>query len=457
MEDLANGYKKEEINSKPKSQTLRWLDIGLVVLILIAYVIYLNNRHGELRLALDGVGLLIAIMGVTRFALTYPTIFRAAKFSAWLQRNWPPLVVVLAMVLGGWFGWQAVRHASALTQPETQLLTDALNIIKRSDWTTPSFVQPPLYLNLNATVDELGYLQQLNVGTYGSLDVLKFNSFIDLSRLVNLLLGILTLIPVYAAASRLYSRRAGAMSALLLALAWTHYSYYAQINPQTLAACLLACAFYFAVCAWQTENKHWNFLWAGLLAGLATAAAYGAIWLLLTLLLAWFASRHRDNNQLLQIAGGWLSGFTLGAVGWLLSLTRFVNGLGSIGGSGDVAASAKFYLKDFWRQDAGLLIILILAFVLAILRPRLSAWLPLSFVVLYAATLATIGPNDYGRFALAVPLVAIAAARPLDMAAELLQKRLNDGKHAWAGAAAISGLTAALILISVLIRRQIGV
>lgn len=455
VKDLVDSY-KEEVSSKAASKVLRWLDIGLVALVLVAYVVYLNNRHGELRLELAGVGLLVLVTGVARFYLTYPAIFKIAKFAAWTQRNWPQLMVVLALLVGGWFGWQAIRHAPSLTQAETQLAGDAVNIIKRSDWTTPRFGQPPLYLNLNATVDELGYLQQLNGGPYGSLDALRPISFIDLSRLVNLILGLLTVIPVYAAAARLYTKRAGAMAGLLLALAWTHYSLYAQLQPQTLAAFLLACAFYFAVCAYQNQTKHWDFLWAGLLAGLATAAAYGAIWLLVVLLLSWAGSRKRESLQLLQIFGGWLAGFTIGAAGWILNLPRFVNGLGSIGSSGDIIGSAKFYFKDFWRQDAGLLLILLIAFGLAIVRPRLQAWLALSFVLFYVVTLVSIGPNQYLRFALAMPFVALAAARPLDLAAQFLQTRLNDGKHSWAGAATIGGLTLALILISVLVRRQIG-
>ncbi len=432
---------------------LRWLDPLLVILILTAYLLYLNNREGQFRWGLLAIVALLVVGGAARAGLTYPQLFKAGTWWGRLRCNWHIFVLLVAMGLGGWFGWQAIKNAQPPSQTETRLATNAITIVKRSNWNTSTFNQPPLYLNLTALAYEGAFLQQLNGGRYGSPDDLRPDSFLDLSRYVNLALGLLALLPLYGAAARLYSSRAGAMAVLLLALAWTQYSSYARLEPQTLADALLMLSFYFGVRGFQSQPKSWNFGWAGLAAGLATATAYGSILILVGLGMAWYFASRRERTGWWQILAGWLLGFTLGAVGWILNLPSFINGLGSIGAAGEVGNSAEFYLKEFFNHDAGLLLLLALSIGLAIFKPCVKDWLALSFVVLYSLSLGLIGPHLYFRLDLLLPLAALAATRPLELAAVFIQAKLKADRYGWAAHAASIGLTVAVLVLSVIIRR----
>lgn len=432
---------------------VRWLDPLLVILTLTAYLLYLNNREGQLKWGLLGIVVLLVGGGAVRAGLTYPQLFKVRTGWVWLRFNWPIFVLLVAMSLGGWFGWQAIRNAPPLTETETRLATNAVTIVKRSNWNTPAFNQPPLYLNLTTLAYEGAFLQQLNGGRYGSPDDLRPDSFLDLSRYVNLIMGLLTLLPLYDAAARLYSRQAGAIAALLLALAWTQYSSYARLEPQTLAAALLMLSFYFGVRGFQSQTKSWDFGWAGLLAGLATATAYGSILILVGLGLAWSFASQRERTSWWQILAGWLLGFTLGAAGWLLNLPSFINGLGSIGAAGEVGNTAGFYLKEFFSHDAGLLLLLILSIGLAIVKPCVKDWLALSFVVLYSLSLGLIGPHLYFRLDLLLPLSALAVTRPLELAIVFIQTKFSVDRYGWVGKAVGVGLIVAILSLSVVIRR----
>jgi hypothetical protein len=220
-----------------------------------------------------------------------------------------------------------------------------------------------------------------------------------------------------------------------------------------LSGLLLTLALYFGVTAYQSEVKNWGFAWAGLAVGLATATNYASFWLLATLSLLWAVSKTRTGRSLLQIWLGWLVGFSLGAVGWLLNVPGFLGGVASIGGAGDLTSTAKFYLKEFFSRDAGLLVVLGLAVLAALLKPHLEAWLSLSFITLVALSFILVGPHDYIRLDLLLPLIAIAAVRPLELAAHWMQMKLDDGKHNWAGDATALGLTLLVLVVSVGVRR----
>jgi hypothetical protein len=139
-----------------------------------------------------------------------------------------------------------------------------------------------------------------------------------------------------------------------------------------------------------------------------------------------------------------------------LSFNNFVSGLAAIGKA--PAEANSFYLKQALTNDGGLVITFGVAFVAAFALREAKAfnlWLALSFPLLYFITLVLVGLTLAERLALVVPLVAIAAAHPVGLAADWIQRTLDahDDRHKWAGDALSLGLVVLVALISVLIRR----
>jgi hypothetical protein len=370
-----------------------------------------------------------------------------------------PAAIILTIAIGGFLRWQAVR-STTLTEAETQFADAALVILTRSDWQPKSFVQPPLYLYLTAMVGEVQFAIGAGAGRLSSPDALKPAEIVGAMRYVNLLLALLTFIPVYGAATRLWQNRAaGAIAMGLLGVSWLAYHATPELLPQTLAGFLAAGSFFFLVKAWQ-EDFRWDFVWAGVLAGLATGAAYGAGLLLICLTLVTIvkqsATQRENLKNWIACIGGWLVGFTLAVPGWLFSFDKWIAGLTGIGrATPDVAGQ---YLRNALLNDFGTVAVLFLIIVAAFAsrgQEALKLWVTLAFPLAYCLTLAFVGGVLTERLALIIPALAIAGAYPILVAASFVQRKLDehDDKHFWGAGATAAALVLCVLLVSIVVRR----
>ncbi len=504
--------------SDKKLNTRRWLDGLLAGSLFLAYLLYLTNDYFLGWSPLKGRVLFWLIFGLflvgvaIRIYITYPVSL--AKFLALARKqailNWPWLALLAALILGGWLRWQTIQKPPELTERERDFAASAINIVKRSDWKPPNFSQPPLYLYTNALFAEGLSIQSAGKPGAVSIDDLKPETYLTAFRYLNLALGLLTLVPIFAAGNLLFGRRAGAIAALLFATAWISYRATSLLVLQTLAGLLAAVAFYLIIRQWRgnrlaeqpltksgsrenllveqcptenvsstknisasilIENKgaSWNWFWIGATCGLAAGAAYGAILLFVPLLLAVWWNGERRGRKLGIAILGWLLAFTIAVSGWLLNLPAFLNGLASIGSAPPNAP--KFYLKELATHDAGLLLSFALALLLTLLnfgatikisvfpnliqnsKFKIQNWLLLAFPLLYSGALLLVGPLEGARLAVIAPFLALSAAYPIEWAAQLMARKLDDARHRWAGAATALGLTVFIIVLGVLVRR----
>jgi hypothetical protein len=388
-----------------------------------------------------------------------------AGLRGWLAANGPALILAVALLGGGLLRYQALKtRPTTPASPEPAavqaFVTEARDIINNSNWQPKSYEQPPLYLFGGAVVVELIFFQQASGGKINSPEQVANQDILDYLTYVNLLLGLITLVAVYAAGSRWWgSRLAGASAAGLSGLAWLAYQPTPNPAPQLLAAALGALAFY--AMTFNEPGRRAPLFWAGLLAGLATGAAYGAVLILGPLL--WLAATgtasptgKRNRRARVGVAlGGWLLGWTLACPGWILSVNRFVDGLAAIKPAPEAALNG--YFQQFFSYDLGLLLVSFLALAYAVVRR--TAWgrlCPLlAFPVLYCIVLNFTGPLNVTRLALVVPWLALAGAGPFGEAASRLQERLprRFRQTAWAGAALTFLGLALVVVVSILGRR----
>ena len=441
---------------------LRWLDIGLIALGLLAYLLYLTGSYWAPDVSSVGlvvVLFLLIIGGAGRLYLTYRP--DGTVWLAGFRQYWPVLLLLGTVVAGGILRYQTIKTASLLPPSDAALNLGkaAVGVIANSDWQPPSYVTPPLYLFLSTIIVGWQFLQGANAGHIDSPAGVTPAQVAAGLGVLNLVLSLLTLLPVYLTASRLWrSQREGFIAAGLLATSWLTYRLTPEPAPALLAGLLAAFGFYFAVCGWQTRNS-WFWWWAGLASGLAVAAAYGAALLLVPLvgLAVWaILIQQQSRKWLWLLVGGWLSGLTLGMPGWILSLNKFVTGVTSIGTAPSDAAQA--YTKQAFTGDLGLVLGFGLALVLAFVTGNRFAkqlWLVLAFPLLYLLILPVIGPIDLARLALIIPFVALAATLPFGLICDWAQRYFDqhDDRHKWAGGSLAVALVVIVALVSMLGRK----
>ena len=439
----------------PKT-VLRCLDAILVGLAVVTYGLILTGDYFvPVRSPLWLVGgavLLVAGLLARLWLTVQPNRLSVGQN---FKTYWTLYLLIVVALVGGFLRYQTLRNGLAPTPQATAFATEAIRVIGQSDWQPKSYTQPPLYLFVSAGLVELQFFAQVNAGQVGTPTDLKPETILAALGTLNLALSLFTLLPVYGIAARLWgSRREGLVAAGLLAASWLVYQVTPLPTPALLAAALALSGGWLAVRGWQTQQT-WDWWWAGVLIGLAGAAAYGAVLLLVPLGIA-LIWQVKARWVWLLTGGGWLLGWTLGMPGWLLSLNQFLTGLTSIGPAPTDAAG--FYARQALSGDLGLTILFGLTFVAAcgLGGERLGRlWLTLAFPLLYLAALALVGPAQSGRLTLIVPFVAVGAALPIGLTADYIQRNLDahDDRHKWAGGALAVGLTVLVALVSVIGRR----
>lgn len=444
--------------AKPKK--INRLDTGLVGLAVLVYLLILTGDYFlPVKSPLWLAAALILLVGGIGLKLAQRQRVSLLGTKRWLRTNWPVLILLLALLVGGLLRYQTLQTNPGAPDPTAQAFaSEARTIINTSNWQPKSYVQPPLYLFLGSVLVELNFFQQASAGKIATPEEVTNQTILDYLSYVNLLLGLITIILVYAAAGRWWqSRTAGALAAGLLGLSWLAYQVTPGPAPQLLAAALAAASFY--LMTFTGGKVWWPLFWAGLLAGLATGAAYGAMLVLVPLLgigLSRAGKGFRGRAAGLALAG-WLLGWTAACPGWLLSLNRFVEGVIAVKPA--PAEALNGYFKQFFSYDLGLMAVLFVSLAALALRrgewPRL--WPLLAVPLLYFGVLNFTGPVHPARLSLVTPWLAVAGAGPLAWLVNWIEGRLPGrlkGRD-WTGAAASLAILAVILVVSILGRRLV--
>jgi hypothetical protein len=439
---------------------LRYLDTLIVGLGVLAYTLVLTGDYfvpfkSPLWLAMT-IGLM-ALAGAYR--LYAVGSFNLKSGFGWLSANWVILALIAALALGGILRYQTLKNAPAYTNAELDFAKNSIRVIAESDWKPFSYVSPPFYLYLGAVAAELNFAQQVSAGNIASPTGLTPEPVADLLRLLNLGLGIFTIIAVYGAAGLFWqSRRDAAIAALLFAACWLSYQITPALVSPNLSVALVAGSLYFIAKAYRKPDLLF-LVGAGALVGAATASSYGAILLLLPLLAIALVQGETvlARFKLSGIAlGGFVAGFSVLCPGWLFGWQYFLEGLAAIPNAS--AGATGEFLKTALQNDSGLFVLTGLSFALSFYlrgEKALISRILIAFPLTYAILLNFIGSYKIERLALITPALAIIATLPIAVAGESLQRYFNtrDERHRWAGSALSLGLTLVAILGSVFIRR----
>jgi len=428
--------------------------VALVLLGLVGYVLYMSGDYFvpfKSPLWLGLVAFLLVVGIASRIYMTYKPDVKSIGIA--LVEYWTLVVLLVAVLAGGVLRYQTLRNSPPLSPSEEAFTTQAIAVIFESNWKPKSFSQPPLYLYLGAGLTELAFLQQASASPEAVKSV-NPKTVADYLRYLNLALGLVSLVLVYITTTKLWGgRREGAIAAFLLATSWLAYQATPALLPQTLAATLAMGSFYFMV----RRHARWDWLWVGLLAGLATAANYGAVLLILPAIILVFGQTKVSRRVALGLGLlGWLVSFTLVVPGWILSLNDFISGVALVKGAAEDAGG--YYLKQALSNDTGIVLVFGIALILAFgLRGEKAKrlWAVLAFSLAYLVVLNIAGPEISERVALIMPFVAVAATLPVGLAADRVQIWLDahEDHHKWGGGAFALGLVLLIALISVAVRR----
>ncbi|HET8626874.1 MAG TPA: glycosyltransferase family 39 protein [Thermomicrobiales bacterium] len=204
----------------------RALDVALVLAAAALYLAWVS--HGDLTGTLPGgstvayavLGGLVAALAVARLAATGALarlrVAARADPAPWLLAT----IVLAALALR--LAPLAPPAAPDLAR-ERAALAATQHILTTGDFTPPTFAVPSLLLYLQTAAGSAAFLLGVSAGRWQEVGALHPADLAASARLLNALLGALTVALVYVAGRRLYGRRAGLLAALLLAvspLAW---------------------------------------------------------------------------------------------------------------------------------------------------------------------------------------------------------------------------------------------
>jgi 4-amino-4-deoxy-L-arabinose transferase-like glycosyltransferase len=121
---------------------------------------------------------------------------------------------------------------------EREYFNQALTLLRTRAYVELNLMRPPLYT---------GFL---------AVCIYLFDSLVQRLRLIQAIVSVLTLAPIYLLARRLFGRRVGFVAALLFALSYTLSAHAAELLTETLFVLGLATLFWLLVVA--REARGWR-------------------------------------------------------------------------------------------------------------------------------------------------------------------------------------------------------
>jgi dolichyl-phosphate-mannose-protein mannosyltransferase len=311
------------------------------------------------------------------------------------------------------------------------------------------------------------------------LDRLALPSYLDfaapnsatirlLGRLTSAWLGAVTVIPLYLLGKRVWGRKVGLIAALFLALCFFHVRKAHFGVPDSMACLFVVWTVY--ACTSLARNRTWRqYLWAGLLAGVAIAAKQ-LTWPLVVTIFLYHAFPERPAGKGPEPsawARRWFDGkLALAALATVVAFLatspqvvltpgryyvfwKYVAGLGAKGGFERLAVDSghawQVYLEALRWGMGDLVLALALAGLVLVAVQRSRAMLVFSFPFIYLAFLLQPGHIFFARYLMPVmPFFALAAAAFLVYVVDRLPVR--PAARAAIAAAGLAGALAEPVL-----------
>ena len=264
--------------------------------------------------------------------------------------------------------------------------------------------------------------------TYGGEDF-DISSLYYYAKITSAVMGVLAVIAVFFAGSYFWNRRAGFISALIIALAPLHLmnSHFATVDvPSTLfiGITLIFCAFIL-------KEPKWKYiLWAGAFSGMAMGTKYNAVLVFLSMIASIFLSDFKSDFKtkvikILSSFGILLLAFIVTTPGAIINIPAFVHGIKyemvhqSVGHESvfsGIGNTFLFNLKTNLFYGFGILttILSLIGIVYGCLKKDKKVFTLLAFVVPYYIFISMSNVN-FARYLLPIyPILALLAGYALN-------------------------------------------
>ena len=328
------------------------------------------------------------------------------------------LILAVASAARLWFGDAGVPHAVGIDEP--QVVGRAITILRTGDWNPHVFDYPTLVIYVHACVAIVRFLWGALQGEWSSLDGFTIEAIYGAGRFVAALIGVATVWLTYRLAREVAGRPVALLAAALLAVRPLHIRESHFILTDVPVTALTTLAVWLALRAARRHDLR-AYAWAGAACGLAAAAKYNGVIVLVAPLAAWIVCERRAAHRFLTlgaIAGAAAAAFLVAAPYTVLDMPRFLDGFAAqisrfAGPAGAGDAPWVLYLKHLspaWARFSVPLAIGGAAILLARRETRRAAVPLVAFTGGYFYTLAT-HSHVFGRYALPLlPMICVLSS-----------------------------------------------
>jgi 4-amino-4-deoxy-L-arabinose transferase-like glycosyltransferase len=312
-----------------------------------------------------------------------------------LTRNWEWLAIA-AIALGAFAirAWTARLNLPYVDHPdEPNPINYVVGMLRTGDPNPHFFQKPSLYVYLLLAVLSAHYRWGLANGLYGPLDQMTITThlyttipgFFFWGRMLTATLGALTVASVFMLGRRVWSRGAGLIAALFLAVSPFHMRHSQYVTTDVATAWLVLLAF--GACVAVARGGRWrDYLAAGAFVGLAASTKYNAGVAALMVCAAYLLFARRAwlarAPRLVAAGGAAVLGFVAGTPYAALSFGEFRRGLlGQVKDYSEVAHgdftgawNVQGYFSFFWLEGLGAIacIATLVGLVLLLCRPWMN-------------------------------------------------------------------------------------
>ncbi len=367
------------------------------------------------------------------------------SYSRWADSALLGVVALGMRVWGIGFDLPNLYH-----RDEAKYVSIPLRILKTGDYNPRFFNYPTLFFYLLALVYIVYFLFMASRGQLGNLDGLVMPEIVMenvvgratmpsqflIGRAFVALTGALTVVLVYWLARNAFNRRTGWLAAILFSVSPTHIRNSHFIAPDVTMILFLVASFACAYQVWR-EGRRRDYVWAGLLAGLAISTKYNAYPILVPLILAHCLRRQGQplfNGDILLALLTSAGGFLIGTPYALLDLPAFLNDVafemrhyGTIGDPGTEGQNAVLWYASYLVRSEGLVPLLAgWEGLSALLTRRAKTLLFLSFPTVYTLLVSFYAVKNDRTVLAIVPFLAILAAAVLDRVVRSLSRPAGE-------------------------------
>ncbi|MCE5322759.1 glycosyltransferase family 39 protein [bacterium] len=341
-----------------------------------------------------------------------------------VRENWRTLlplacIIILAAALrliGLRWGLPNELHSYSYHPDEFLILGAALFVYLNRSLDPKLYNYPSLYIYLCTIAIAIAF----RYGLSGSLDAPYLAA-----RTVTVIIAICAVVATYWAGREFFGKAQGLIAALILAVAPLHvqHSHFATVDvPSTL---FIALALGYAALVYRRGDWR-DYLWAGVMTGLAAGTRYNAVLVILSVITAHFLRAKLNRSSILSgrlwaSIGCMIAAFVVSTPGCILHTNEFIHGLTyemkhvSSGHGLVFAATGNGFIYTFTSSLVSglgplLALIFLFAVIAALVKRDRQTLIILAFVIPYYV-LISLSQVRFARYTLPLyPAIAILCA-----------------------------------------------